>query len=185
MNEQRFPELVKELYRVVDELEKMFPGRSFTPDGHMVGSIGEAVVGHHYGVSLCPASNKGCDGTAVDGRRVEIKATQGKSFALRPDCPDHLIAVVLHKEGTFTEIYNGPAGPVWDLVKDRKPTKNGQHRVSVTQLERLQMTVSAERMLPMIKTVLQAERKHAAKAGRAGPVRPVRDGDRPDRAPRA
>jgi hypothetical protein len=30
----------------------MFPGGHFTPDGHMVGSIGEAIAAYHYGIDL-------------------------------------------------------------------------------------------------------------------------------------
>ena len=35
------PELVKSLYKVVEQLEAIFPERKFTLDGHLVGSIGE------------------------------------------------------------------------------------------------------------------------------------------------
>jgi integrase len=35
-------------YCLIDELEAMFKGRHFTPDGHTVGSIGEAIAAHHY-----------------------------------------------------------------------------------------------------------------------------------------
>ena len=52
MDTTRFPELIRSIYRVVDELESMFPGRHFTPDGHMVGGIGEAIAKHYYGVNL-------------------------------------------------------------------------------------------------------------------------------------
>src|SRR5262245_19757777 len=41
LDEQRFPELIRDLYRIVGELVTMFPGRPFTPDGHMVGSLAE------------------------------------------------------------------------------------------------------------------------------------------------
>jgi hypothetical protein len=37
----RIPELMEKLYRVGDELEDLFPGRPFTPDGHLVGSHAE------------------------------------------------------------------------------------------------------------------------------------------------
>jgi hypothetical protein len=37
----------------------MFKGRHFTPDGHMVGSIGEDFAAHHYGLQLLTASTKG------------------------------------------------------------------------------------------------------------------------------
>lgn len=32
------------LYAITRELELQFPGRKFTPDGHLVGSIGEVLV---------------------------------------------------------------------------------------------------------------------------------------------
>ncbi len=38
------PSLVQELYSIVDRLEELFPGRRFTPDGHLVGSIGEVLA---------------------------------------------------------------------------------------------------------------------------------------------
>ena len=38
---RRLPQIVREIYELVRELETMAPGRKFTPDGHMVGSLGE------------------------------------------------------------------------------------------------------------------------------------------------
>lgn len=76
MNKERLPLLIAELYRVVSELEAMFPGRHFTPDGHLVGSLGECLAAYHYGLELLPASSPGVD-AVCDGRHVEIKATQG------------------------------------------------------------------------------------------------------------
>jgi hypothetical protein len=72
----RFPQLVAALYEVVAELEAMFPGRHFTPDGHLVGSIGEALASYHYGVTLSSASTECHDGEC-EGRSVQVKATQG------------------------------------------------------------------------------------------------------------
>ena len=34
------PELVRDLYKLVAKFEALFPERKFTPDGHLVGSIG-------------------------------------------------------------------------------------------------------------------------------------------------
>ncbi len=48
MDHERFRTLIGRLYGVVRELEDMFPGRHFTPDGHMVGSIGECLVADAY-----------------------------------------------------------------------------------------------------------------------------------------
>ena len=59
IDHEKFQSLVKQLYATVNELEQMFPGRHFTPDGHMVGSIGETLVADAYNLELMTASNKG------------------------------------------------------------------------------------------------------------------------------
>ena len=61
MDTTRLTEIIREMYRLIGELEAMFPGRRFTPDGHTVGSIGEAIAAHFYGLQLLTASNKGHD----------------------------------------------------------------------------------------------------------------------------
>ena len=38
------PKPVADIYRAVDALEQRHPGRKFTPDGHLVGSIGEVIA---------------------------------------------------------------------------------------------------------------------------------------------
>jgi len=40
MDAQRLSELACDLYRIVRDLEAMFPGRHFTLDGHLIGSVG-------------------------------------------------------------------------------------------------------------------------------------------------
>ena len=49
---EELPGLFASLYRVVDRLEQMFPDRRFTPDGHLVGSIGEVVAAHMFDLEL-------------------------------------------------------------------------------------------------------------------------------------
>ncbi|MCP5233807.1 MAG: hypothetical protein H6948_17335 [Zoogloeaceae bacterium] len=46
------PELVRKLCAVAAEFERLFPGRNFTPDGHLVGSIGEVVATHYGSLTL-------------------------------------------------------------------------------------------------------------------------------------
>lgn len=40
----KLPPPVAAIYLAVAELEGLYPGRKFTPDGHLVGSIGEVVA---------------------------------------------------------------------------------------------------------------------------------------------
>jgi hypothetical protein len=146
LNPKRFPELLRTIYEAVDELEAMFPGRHFTPDGHMLGSIGEALASFHYGIALLPASNTGHDGI-VGGRRVEIKATQRNRIALSSE-PEHLLVLKIARDGTFAEVYNGPGAKVWDLVRGKPMPKNGQHQVSLTTLRHLMTDISVGERVP-------------------------------------
>lgn len=148
MDPVRFPVLVKSLYAIVSELESMF-GRPFTPDGHMVGSLGEALVAHHYKLVLTTPSTKGCDAISRDGKRVEIKATQGKSVAFRCE-PEFLIVLKINKDGTFEEIYNGPGNRVWELVSQKDLPSNGQRQVSLTALRKLNLSVTDSDRIPRV-----------------------------------
>ena len=51
-------EKIKMLYSISQDLESLFPGRHYTPDGHMIGSIGEALAASYYGLELFTASEK-------------------------------------------------------------------------------------------------------------------------------
>ena len=43
---------VRTLLDQVNALEALFPGRHFTLDGHLVGSLGEIAAAYHYGIEL-------------------------------------------------------------------------------------------------------------------------------------
>jgi hypothetical protein len=58
------PDLVRRLYEIVGQLESTFTGRKFTLDGHLVGSIGEVMAAHRYGLELLTASTEGHDARA-------------------------------------------------------------------------------------------------------------------------
>lgn len=149
MNHEKFQWLIKQLYSTVKELEAMFPGRHFTPDGHMVGSIGECLVADAYDLELQTASNKGFDAIARDGRQVEIKATQSKSVAFRSE-PEHTIIIKILPDGTFQEAYNGPGSLVWSQFSGKRIPSNGQYQISLSKLKVLHESVSETDRLPRI-----------------------------------
>lgn len=138
MSVDKVPGLIRQLYQIVAELEQLFPGQKFTPDGHMVGSIGEVLAAHRYGLELLPNSTKGHDAKTPDGRLVQIKATQRTSVALR-SVPEHLIVLQLGPSGHAQEIYNGPGSRAWQQAG--KMQKNGQRPISVTRLRDLMEVV--------------------------------------------
>jgi hypothetical protein len=139
MDESRFPEIVRAIYAAVAELEGMFPGRKFTPDGHMIGSLGEALAAHHYGITLHGASFECHDGTC-DGKNVQIKATQCDRIAITAE-PELLLVLRLQRDGAFTEEYNGPGRRVWSLVSHKRRPKNGQYQVSLVTLRKLMLEI--------------------------------------------
>ena len=141
-------EKIKALYAIARELEQLFPGRHYTPDGHMIGSIGEALASSWYGLELFEASAKTHDAKALDGRLVQIKATQIDRVALSSE-PNWLLVLKIHPDGTFTEEYNGPGKLVWEHCG--KLQKNGQRPISLVKLRDLQETVpQAERLKRMM-----------------------------------
>ncbi|OOF29668.1 hypothetical protein BZJ20_14800 [Salinivibrio proteolyticus] len=149
IDHDKFRTLVKQLYATVNELEAMFPGRYFTPDGHMVGSLGECLVADAYNLELKTASNKGYDAVTETGVEVEIKATQSNSVAFRSQ-PQHAIVIKILRDGTFEEIYNGPGALVWELFKGKQLPSNGQFQVSLSKLRQLHQTVAHSDRVPMI-----------------------------------
>ena len=138
-NTDSIAQKIRELYAITTELESLYPGRKFTIDGHLVGSIGEVLVSERYGLTLLPNSTQTHDAEAEDGRLVQIKATQTKRIAISSE-PDFLIAIQIQENGTWLEIYNGPGGLVWENAG--KLQKNGQRPISVAKLKSLMKTVS-------------------------------------------
>ena len=133
MNAAAIQRLVPELFRVIAELEAAAPGRHFTPDGHLIGSIGEVIAADRYGLTLTTASTKGIDAHDSEGRPVEIKATTGnRGVALRGMTPtaERLIVLKISETGAATEIYAGPAAPVWAAAGEPRPLRD--HCTSTT-----------------------------------------------------
>lgn len=143
---QSIPMLVKQLYKIVKEFERLFPERRFTPDGHLVGSIGEVIAKHRYGLTLARASEEGFDAISDDNFRVEIKITQGKGVSLRSS-PERLLVFSLTSEGEVHEVFNGPGAAVWDACGSLQ--KNGQRRITLTKLKALMQNVHTLDRLPL------------------------------------
>ena len=133
------PALIGDLLKTTQRLNEMFEGRPFTPDGHLVGSIGEVVAEYIYDLKLQPANVPQIDAYTLDGRSVQIKLTgaKGKSYGLRwssrmRTAPADLLIGLKLTEAGFTEVYNGPFPE--DLLKNRPDSSNGQISVAISRL---------------------------------------------------
>jgi len=127
------PPPVAAIYEAVKQLEVRYPGRKFTPDGHLVGSIGEVIAAEALGLTLHPMSHAGHDAFDANGD-VQIKMTAGKSVAMYAES---VRLVVLHvvspREAEIA--YDGPGRVVYENA--RKPGKNGQRVISLAKLRKL------------------------------------------------
>ena len=141
---ERVPELVSRLYGLVGEMETLFPGRAIAPDGHLVGSIGEVIAAYRYDLLLHIASKAGHDAVTRDGRQVEIKVTQGTTVALR-SLPQHLLVLHPTRDGSSTEVFNGPGSIVWASCGAMQ--RNGQRPISLFRLRALMKQVVEEQRL--------------------------------------
>lgn len=139
---------IKELYKITGELETLYPGRKFTIDGHLVGSIGEVIVAENYGLKLLPNSTETHDAVSPDGKYIQIKATQIKRIAISSK-PDYVLVIKMHTDGFWEEIYNGPGSLVWNNAG--KMQKNGQRPISLAKLRSLMDSVDEKDKIARIK----------------------------------
>lgn len=148
----RTGQLVGELHAIVDKLEELYPGRRFTPDGHLVGSLGEVTAATLFDVALVTASTAGHDALTPDGRTVEIKATYGTSgVSIRQTSggvAESLIVLKLSKDpGLGHEVvYNGPYERVHSQLG--RFQSNGAAIISLSRLRKLDAEVPAGERIP-------------------------------------
>lgn len=147
---------IKELISIVSSLEKEFPGKRFTLDGHLLGSIGEIFARYYYGIDLYLNDNSHkCHDGKKNGKEVQIKITQGDSVDIN-DVPDYLIVLFLNKdECDVYEVYNGPGTIV---LSDAKKTKNGWYSRTLNKLYDLNKEVNDEDRFQAVKPIHKWEK---------------------------
>ena len=147
---------VQQLIEIVKELEKDFPRRHFTLDGHLVGSIGEVMASYYYGIELYTASTVAHDGE-VDGKKVQSKITQQEDIVINHE-PEYLIALYLIKNGNVYEIYNGSGKAPWDSASTRD-SRNNRH-MSENKLMELDQQVEFSRRIKAIHDIEKLRIEH-------------------------
>lgn len=142
-------EKIKELNKITSEIEEVFPEKSFKLDGILIGNIVEVLTAQAYGITLYKQSEKTHDGE-VDGKKVQIKGTQGKCSIVIREEPEYLLVEYLDKEsGAIQEIYNGPGTLAWQY-KSYVPSMNF-YTIRVNKLLELDAIISdEERIQPIV-----------------------------------
>lgn len=139
---------IVELLHIVGDLEESFPGRHFTLDGHLVGSIGEIMAAYYYGIELYEASAPTHDGKTSDGMEVQIKITQQDRVVINEE-PEYLIVLYLNRAtGQISEVYNGTGTEPWNNAYIYK--KHNTRYMMVSKLIEMDKIVLQEDRIPMV-----------------------------------
>ncbi len=140
---------VQKLIHIVNELEAQFPGRHFTLDGHLVGSIGEVMAAYYYGIELFTASTEIHDGE-VEGKKVQIKISQQDNIVINHE-PDYLIVLYLNKNGNIYEVYNGTGKLPWENTS--KPDSHNNRHIRVNKLMELDKKIPNHERIAKINNI--------------------------------
>lgn len=126
--------LISEIFEACRNLSAR-TGRPVSPDGHLVGSLGEIFAAEKLGLQLMPPSHHGFDALGPLGEKVEIKTTTRSTISLSTDASlaERLVVVTLSANGEGQISYDGPMDRV--ISAAGKPQKNGQRRVSISRLQ--------------------------------------------------
>ncbi|HVG51658.1 MAG TPA: hypothetical protein VM867_08500 [Xanthobacteraceae bacterium] len=127
----KLPPAVAMLYQASAELAAAYPGRHFTLDGHLVGSIGEVIAREHFGFELLPASAPVHDAICATRGLVQIKLTAGRSIGMRAAC-EHLIVLRIVSPQEAEIVYDGKGEVAWRIAGPMQ--SNGQRTVNLSKL---------------------------------------------------
>lgn len=145
----KIEEALKGLFTAVSMLQEAYPGKPFTPDGRLVGDIGEVVASLAYRLTLNEGLTRHHDAVAEDGRNVQIKTTFGTSLTFPVHhVPDYYLGIRMNRDGTFEEIYNGPGHLIKDQLARRTATKTGLYGGLMPMLKRINLLVPDSERIP-------------------------------------
>jgi hypothetical protein len=137
----KLPLAVARIYEAVAELEKQYPHRKFTPDGHLVGSIGEVVAAEALGLTLYEKmSRKGHDAFDAKGD-VQIKMTARNSVSMYGESIRLVVLKVISPHEAEI-IFDGDGKAAWEQAG--KLQKNGQRTIRLSKLKAISLASAAE-----------------------------------------
>ena len=132
---------VQAIYKAVRSLTKRY-GRKFTPDGVLVGTLGEVLAEEKYDLELLPPKTKDFDAVDCRGREVQIRCNQRNTTPIKNGATKGmLLALKLLPDGSIREIFNGPASVAHQLTEGRKADASGFVGLSHNRLRKLMESV--------------------------------------------
>ena len=140
---------VKVIYKAVKSLTKRY-GRKFTPDGVLVGTLGEVLAEEKYDLKLLPPKTKDFDATDCRGRKVQIRCNQRNTTPIKKGATKGVfLALKLLPNGSIEEIFNGPALVAHQLTVNRKADSDGFVGLTHNKLRKLMESVPESKRVPL------------------------------------
>lgn len=139
---------VRAIYKAVNSLTKRY-GRKFTPEGVLVGTLGEVLAEENYDLELLPPRTEAFDATDRRGRKVQIRCDQRNTAPIKKgETKGMFLALKLLPDGTIEEIFNGPASVAHRLTEGRKADSAGFVNLTHNKLRKLMESVPQSKRIP-------------------------------------
>lgn len=140
---------VQAIYKAVRSLTKRY-GRKFTPDGVLVGTLGEVLAEEKYDLELLPPKTKDFDAVDCRGREVQIRCNQQNPTPIKRGATKGMfLALKLLPNGSIEEIFNGPASVAHQLTVGRKADSARFVGLSHNNLRKLMESVPKSKRIPL------------------------------------
>ena len=140
---------VQAVYQAVESLTKRY-GRKFTPDGVLVGTLGEVLAEEKYDLDLLPPKTKDFDAKDCRGREVQIRCNQRSTTPIRKGATKGMfLALKLLSDGNIEEIVNGPSSMAHQLTEGRKADAYGFVGLGHNKLRKLIESVPESKRVPL------------------------------------
>jgi hypothetical protein len=154
MTSAEFKDNIRQIYSISTGLGTAYGIETCTPDGHLLGAIGQIAAKIAFGVTFGSKKDEHNCSISFNGRQLDIQVrTTGKtSIALRAE-PEYLIAIKIANYGAIDLIYSGPGHHVWDMVKHQKAQ---QKTASVLQLRQASQHVITADVIPILEDIFSS-----------------------------
>lgn len=154
MDTYEFKKKIASIYEIANELGREFNISKCTPDGLLLGAIGQIAAKIAFGLQF-GSGEKGHNCTWSDKGKIlniQVRSTGRGSVAIRKE-PEYLIAIEITETGRLYLLYNGPGIFVWEKIQ---PQKQPQKYASKNQLLEAQQDVSLSSQIPIIQNIFDS-----------------------------
>ena len=151
MDANEFKRKIAEIYKIANELGRAFNIDRCTPDGHLLGAIGQIAEKIAFNLEFARQEEEHNCVWSAGGKiiNVQVRCSARGSIAIRKE-PENLIALEIVETGKIRLLFNGPGKYVWCKIEHQK---SNQKTVSSRILREAQQDVSATDQIPIVNNI--------------------------------